>query len=233
MSEAKTVDEVTELITLWKKHNIGHVEFDFYCGGDSMGDTTLRIYDKKGKALHEDINFERENGSSWGEYKERILTLIEDKIYADVEFYVNSDGHYQGESGMVEMTFNEEESMFDCSKSSESEWSERETNNILLDLTKEEFEFINNYVESIIGGEGDFVDYNYKKDFIVDDKRQKLIDALTKKIDDITVNFEPDCINGELQDWFNFECGIDDNELFEDDKLVIEINNEITVFKEE
>ena len=146
MSEAKTVDEQTELITLWKKHNIGHVEFDFYCGGDSMGDTTLRIYDKKGQSLNDKIDFERENGSSWGEYKERILTLIEDKIYADVEFYVNSDGHYQGESGMVEMTFDEEESMFDCSKSSESEWSERETNNILVDLTKEEFEFINKYV---------------------------------------------------------------------------------------
>tara|TARA_R100000988_G_scaffold102556_1_gene78497 strand:+ start:5275 stop:5976 length:702 start_codon:yes stop_codon:yes gene_type:complete len=233
MSEVKKVDEQTELITLWKKHNIGHVEFDFYCGGDSMGDTELRIYDKKGQSLTENFTFERKNGS-WGEYEERIPTLIEDKIYADVEFYVNSDGHYQGESGMVEMTFNEEESMFDCSKSSESEWSERETNNILLDLTKEEFEFINNYVESLNGGEGDFVNFNYKKDFIVDDKRQKLIDDLTKKIDDITVNFEPDCINGELQDWFTFECGIDGNEVqFEDDKLVIEINNEITVFKEE
>ena len=232
MSEVKKVDEQTELITLWKKHNIGHVEFDFYCGGDSMGDTTLRIYDKKGKALHEDINFERENGSSWGAYEERILTLIEDKIYADVEFYVNSDGHYQGESGMVEMTFNEEESMFDCSKSSESEWSERETNNILVDITKEEFEFINKYVESIVGGEGDFTTYNYKKDFIIDDKRQKLIDDLTQKIDDITTEFEPDDINGELQDWFTYEGGVD-NELFEDDKLVIEINNEITVFKEE
>lgn len=232
MSEAKTVDKATELITLWKKHNIGHVEFDFYCGGDSMGDTTLRIYDKKGQSLTENFNFERENGS-WGEYEERILTLIEDKIYDDVEFYVNSDGHYQGESGMVEMTFNEEVSMFDCSKSSESEWSERETNYILLDLTKEEFEFINNYVESIVGGEGDWVSFNYKKDFIIDDKRQKLIDDLTKKIDDTTVNFEPHCINGELQDWFTFECGMNDNELFEDDKLVIEINNEITVFREE
>ncbi len=97
MSEAKTVDEQTELITLWKKHNIDHVEFDFYCGGDSMGDTTLRIYDKKGQSLNDKIDFERENGSSWGTYNERILTLIEDKIYADVEFYVNSDGHYQGE----------------------------------------------------------------------------------------------------------------------------------------
>jgi hypothetical protein len=233
MSEAKTVDEQTELITLWKKHNIDHVEFDFYCGGDSMGDTTLRIYDKKGQSLNDKIDFERENGSYWGVYNERILTLIEDKIYADVEFYVNSDGHYQGESGVVEMTFDEEESMFNCSKSSESEWSERETNNILLDLTKEEFEFINNYVESIVGGEGDFVDYNYKKDFIIDDKRQKLIDDLTQKIDDITVNFEPDCINGELQDWFTYEGGTDDNELFENDKLVITIHNEITVFKEE
>jgi hypothetical protein len=232
MSEAKTVDEQTELITLWKKHNIDHVEFDFYCGGDSMGDTTLRIYDKKGQSLNDKIDFERENGSSWGEYKERILTLIEDKIYADVEFYVNSDGHYQGESGMVEMTFDEEESMFDCSKSSESEWSERETNNILVDITKEEFEFINKYVESIVGGEGDFTTYNYKKDFIIDDKRQKLIDDLTQKIDDITTEFEPDDINGELQDWFTYEGGVD-NELFEDDKLVIEINNEITVFKEE
>ncbi len=58
-------------------------------------------------------------------------------------------------SGVVEMTFDEEESMFDCSKSSESEWSERETNNILVDITKEEFGFINNYVESVIGGADD------------------------------------------------------------------------------
>ena len=97
---------------------IDELETDFYCGGDSMGDTELRIYDKKEQSLHDDINFEREGGSSWGEYKERILTLIEDKIYADVEFYVNSDGHYQGESGVVEMTFDEEESIFNCSKSS-------------------------------------------------------------------------------------------------------------------
>tara|TARA_Y100000589_G_C27100463_1_gene607806 strand:- start:54 stop:752 length:699 start_codon:yes stop_codon:yes gene_type:complete len=232
MSEAKTVDKQTELITLWKKHNIGEVEFDFYCGGDSMGDTELRIYDKKGQSLTENFTFERENGS-WGAYEERILTLIEDKIYDDVEFYVNSDGHYQGESGIVEMTFDEEENIFNCSKSSESEWSESETNNILLDLTKEEFEFINNYVESIVGGEGDWVSFNYKKDFIIDDKRQKLIDDLTKKIDDITVNFEPDCINGELQDWFTFECGIGGNELLEDDKLVIEINNQVTIFRGE
>ena len=68
--------------------------------------------------------------------------------------------------------------------------------------------------------------------FIIDDKRQKLIDDLTQKIDDITTEFEPDDINGELQDWFTYEGGVD-NELFEDDKLVIEINNEITVFKEE
>ena len=136
-----------DIIKLWKKLGIQEVEFEFDCGGDSMGDTTLRIYDKKGQSLNDKIDFERENGSYWGVYNERILTLIEDKIYADVEFYVNSDGHYQGESGVVEMTFDEEESMFNCSKSSESEWSERETNNILVDNTKTQYEILINLYE--------------------------------------------------------------------------------------
>ena len=100
--------EMEEAVEIWKREGIDRVEFDFSCGGDSMNDTELRFY-KGNKEIEE----------TWG-----LEAYFDDEVYENVEFYENSDGHYQGESGTVTITLNEDEDEFDYEKSSTEEWLE-------------------------------------------------------------------------------------------------------------
>ena len=93
-----------EIIKLWKEKNIDHVDFNFSCGGDSMNDTEIQIYDKQGNEVE----------------CSEISDHIDSEVYNKVEFYVNSDGHYMGESGTVkvELVEDDEEPYLSYSKSS-------------------------------------------------------------------------------------------------------------------
>ena len=110
--------EVAEAIKLWKELRITNCTMNFYCGGDSMGDTSFVLSDENG-----DVDCQA------------LEDFFDDEVYRHVDFYVNSDGHYQGESGQVEIELNEDEDGFYYSKSSTSEWSETETNIIDIELS--------------------------------------------------------------------------------------------------
>ena len=62
------------IIEKWLELNIKRAEFEFYAGGDSMGDTNLMFYNEK----DEEVAFE---------YKDEIDQMV----YDNVEFYVNSN----------------------------------------------------------------------------------------------------------------------------------------------
>ena len=108
-----------EIIKIWKEKNIDHINFNFSCGGDSMNDTSIEIFDKEGELVQD------------GE----LESYFDDQTYKNVEFYVNSDGHYQGEFGVVEITLNDEEDDFEYSKSASSEWNETCDNEVEIELT--------------------------------------------------------------------------------------------------
>ena len=38
---------MAEIVKIWKENNVDRVEFQFSCGGDSMNDTSILIYDKE------------------------------------------------------------------------------------------------------------------------------------------------------------------------------------------
>lgn len=212
------MESVEKIIQLWKELEITHIDFEFTCGGDSMNDTTLVIHTK-------DETIENET----------ISTYFDHEVYNRVEFYVNSDGHYMGENGNVLIQLNDEGDEFWYSKSAQSEWCERMTSDVEVELTDEEVAFVKEFVRNINGGESEQANLNYKKDFIINDKRKELIDSIGSKVDDACGGFTPDIEgDGELSDWYSFttnEDDVTDNEItFRGNKMVVTLSNEYYVF---
>ena len=207
-----------EIIKLWNELNIDHINFNFTCGGDSMGDTDIEIFDKDGEII--------ENSD--------LHNYFDSDIYNRVDFYVNSDGHYIGESGYVEITLvdDDEESYFSYCKIAESEFSEHFTGIGVVTLTDEERTFIAEYVDNINGGDGGF-DINYKKDFILTDEYENLVKELKEKISDFTSDFYPEEAQGEPNDWVTYTTNEDGDDLVIDDNgLNLHITREYIVYSE-
>jgi len=209
-----------KIIQLWKELEITHIDFEFTCGGDSMNDTTLNIH--KGEEIIEN---------------DVIATYFDDMVYKRIDFYVNSDGHYMGESGNVLIELNDEEDDFNYMKSAQSEWCERMVSEVEVELTNEEVEFVKEFVRDINGGEGENANLNYKKDFIINEKRKELIDSIAEKVSNACDNFTPDIEGeGELNEWYSFttnEDDITDSEIaIKGNKLIVSVSNEYYVYSD-
>lgn len=190
----ENLDQHERIIKLWKENDIEYINFEFQCGGDSMNDTTLTIYNTKGKEV--------ENSE--------LETYFDDEVYREVNFYEASDGHYMGESGNVHIALNEDESGFEYSKESESEWCEHEDFTEEINLTDEEVEFIDKYVSDINGDiQEDTYNINYKVDFVQTDELVEVEEKLLKKVQDFFENYEPNLDN--MSDWHT--CQVFDHTL--------------------
>lgn len=206
------------IIKRWKELNLENAVLDFNCGGDSMGDTTWYLKNNEGV----DVN------------DEEIESWLNDEVYKQVEFYVNSDGHYQGEVGTVTVELENDET-FTFSKSSQSEWTENVQNDIFIELTNDEIDFINKNVSNINGSNDSDLVFNYKSDFIMTDKLEEVSNGLSKKIDDAVMDYRPDIDDeSELQDWYTFTTNGEGEELtIVDNELKIIIDNSFTEFRDE
>jgi hypothetical protein len=208
------MESVEKIIEIWNELQITHIDFEFTCGGDSMNDTTLVIH--KGNEVIEN---------------EAISTYFDHEVYNAVEFYVNSDGHYMGENGNVLIQMNDEGDGFDYMKSAQAEYCERITSEVEVELTDEEIEFVKEFVRDINGGDSENANLNYKKDFIINQKRKELIDSIGEKVADICGGFVPEIEGGgEVNDWYSFttnEDDITDSEItFKGNKLIVMVSNE-------
>jgi len=205
-----------EIVNLWKELNIDHVNFNFSCGGDSMNETDIEIFDKEGELVE----------------NQELVNYFDRVVYNRVDFYVNSDGHYMGESGTVEITLNEDEDDFYYSKNAQSEWSEHFTGQAIVTLTDEETAFVSEFVDNINGG-GDGFTINYKKDFIVTDSQEKLVAELEEKINKVAYDFEPENAQGEASDWITYTTNEDNEELtLEGNELTLSLSREYYVYTE-
>jgi hypothetical protein len=168
----------------WKKLGISRAEFNFSCGGDSMNETELHFYDENDNTIEVSSSFE---------------STIDDNVYRGVTFYEASDGHYMGESGVVHITLDEEDE-FEYVKEAQSEWCEDRSELIPVPITNEEKEFIDEFVISINKSrwDGDFI--NYKKDFILNDDKEKLIKSLIEKIENFSEKIYGLIEDGEIHD---------------------------------
>jgi len=172
----------------WKEHNVDRVEFIFICGGDSMEDTSIEIYDKNENIIE----------------VSEIADYIDEAVYNNVEFYEASDGVYMGEQGTVIITLSDDEDNFDYSKSSEEEWCENTPFTEKFVLTDEEVDFIDKYVSDINGSmaEDDY-NVNYKTDFIQTDELVELEEKLVEKIKNYFENYNPKLDN--MSDWHTLQ----------------------------
>ena len=209
-----------EIIKIWEEHEIIQVRFEFYCGGDSMGDTMFHFDTDTDEKLPSKVVSQLEG-------------YFDDEVYRNVEFYEASDGHYMGECGNVYIELNEKEDGFYYMKSSESEWNESVDNDIIIKLSDEETKFIKDNVSNINGGYDDRTNFNYSRDFIMTDKLEELINNLTERIDNTMESYVPEYYDGELQEWYQFSTDFNNKDFINSDgDLVIPISNNVTIFRE-
>ncbi len=211
------MDNIQEIIKLWKELGVEQVKFEFSCGGDSMNDTSITIEGKDGSEID---NVELRN-------------YFDDVVYKRVEFYEASDGHYQGEFGNVYITLSDDEDDFDYNKSSQSEWSERVESEVPVELTDEQMKFIKSKVLNI-NGDCDSLNVNYKNDCILSDKEEEFVDELENSLLDILRNYSPDTDEGEVGEWFTFTTNEEGEDIkFIGNSIVIQISNEVTIFRDD
>jgi hypothetical protein len=214
------MSELEKIISLWHEHKVSHIDYEFSCGGDSMNETTLNIIDVDENSV---------------ECKE-IEDYFDDKVYNNVEFYVNSDGHYMGESGNVIITLvteGEDEPYFSYSKSSSEEWCEREQFDEMIELSDEEIEYISLYVNNINTSWGDDVNFNYGSDFIKTDRHEELEVTIAEKLENFYNEYEPEVV-GELNESdMSFNTNEDENVIkIEGNKIQVTLYFESYVYKE-
>ena len=182
-----------EAIKIWKELGVAKASFEFNCGGDSMGDFSVSLEDEKGKSIE----------------SAELVNFFEDQTFKHVSFYENSDGHYIGESGTVDIELDEEddEPFFNYYKNAQSEYNEQIETVIEIELNKKQLKFINDSVGNINGGEDGFV-MNYKRDFIMTDEEEKIAKEIEEILQTKTSEFQPDT-GDEVQEWYSFTTNED------------------------
>ena len=207
-----------DIIKLWKELKVNYVNFEFTCGGDSMNDTSIQIYDNDGNEIQ----------------CTEISNYIDNEVYNEVEFYVNSDGHYQGESGNVEIRLSDDGENLEYSKCSQGEYSERVDTVCDVELDEKTIQFIKDKVLNI-NGDMDNMTLNYKTDCILTDEEEMIVDELERNLLDDLRNFQPEeQYQGELGEWFNFTTNEEGENLkIEGNYLCVNISIEMTVYSED
>jgi hypothetical protein len=229
MSKAVINETITEAVSEWKKLGIDNANMEFSCGGDSMSDYSFTFYTKNKSAVTgrpENIEVE----------SEELVVFFDRQIFDDVEFYVNSDGHYIGESGNVVINLNDDEDGFVYDKQSQSEWSESYEETIHIKLSKEEVEFVKNKILNINGGQDGDATFNYKIDCVITDEEEELIEVLGKRLENECETYEFQDVEGEEEDWFTWSTNqeVDDVIQFtEEDEMLVMVRRNFIQYKQD
>jgi hypothetical protein len=205
----KSVNE--QMIDKWKELNIKSCSMEFSCGGDSMNDYTFTFYTNDNKEVD----------------GEELTDYFETEVFNEVKFYEVSDGHYIGESGVVEIKLEEEddeEPYFSYYKDASSEWSDRFFGQMNVPLTDTELSFIKEKVLNMNGGDWGEPNINYKVDCIVTDEEEKMMNDLIQKICDESEDFEIEDASGEPEEGFRWTTNEDEDEIkFEGNSLKVQV----------
>lgn len=187
-----------DIIEKWKELKIVQGDFRFNCGGDSMGDTETWFENESGEEFQD---------SDLGSY-------FENEVYNHVQFYEASDGHYMGESGNVYITLNDEGDDFEYTKSAQSEWCERYSGEIECEVTEEEAKFLTEYIGAMSQTNWNGKQTDYKKDFILTDEHEQMIEGLHTKFEDSANEWQPEDMKGEfVEDSTTYNTAEDEGEV--------------------
>jgi hypothetical protein len=195
-----------QAIQIWNEKGITECVMEFNCGGDQMNDYTFTFHTNEGDVECEELN-----------------TYFDEEVYKNVEFYVNSDGHYMGEAGVVNITLEDGDDNFSYSKDAESEWNETFSEVAYFKLTEDYKKFIEDKVQSIVGGE-DGETINYKGDCILTDDEEQMTEDLLSELADFAGDLEMPEAEGEPSDWFRFTTNALEDD--DDDTMSVIITEE-------
>lgn len=184
--------EIKEAVAAFKKLRLKSITFDFSCGGDSMGDTTVIL------------NGLRKSDKESQEAKD-LKEFIDNTIYDNVTFYEASNGVYMGEAGTVEIKLNETKDDFEYDKSSEAEYNERHTESRMINMSPKMIKFIKDNVSRIEGDSDMEIDIIFKKDVFLSDEDEGVVSEIEELLRNEMDNFEPEEINEDLNDWRGLE----------------------------
>lgn len=202
-----------DLIEKWKEYKIAKAEFVFSAGGDSMGDVEMTFYDDKGAEV---------------EVSEDFSNAIDEEVYQNVEFYENSDGHYQGESGTVFIGLEDDELTY--TKDAISEYSNSYSDTVTLELTEEEYNYVDNHISDFANDEIDDVTFTYSKDFFITEEMEAIENSIKKKMLHLYENHEfettDDC--GDVGDWVT----VSDLDVSTENKIIFSINYQVTEYED-
>ena len=216
MSTKKVEVEVSQEVKLWKENKIEKCIMEFSCGGDNMNDYDFVFYNNKNKQVT----------------CEELKDYFDDVVFREVEFYVNSNGHYIGEFGEVRITLNDEDE-FEYEKSSKSEWSERYSEEIPIGITPEEIKFLKEKVANMNGGDGE-KNINYKIDCILTDEEEEMVDKLLESIDETCSKYEFLKSEGEPEDFYTWSTDEDGGRIeIKGDNLYVSVSRSFMIIKEE
>ncbi len=157
---------------------------------------------------------------------EELTDYFDSEVFNRIEFYECSDGHYIGESGVVEITLEGEgeDEGFEYYKDATSEWSERYFGQMNVPLTDTELSFIKEKVLNMNGGDWGEPNINYKVDCIVTDDEEKMMNDLIQKICDESEDFDIEDATGEPEEGYRWTTNEDENEIeFEGNSLKVQV----------
>jgi hypothetical protein len=166
----RKVKNIPQIIDEWLENKISKAEFEFSCGGDSMNDTQIYLYDEEGKTLKND----------------NIEYFIEDEVYGRIRFYDASDGHYLGEFGKVFIVLNENKTDFIFEKIASQEYNEQKSVTTVINLTDLEKSFLSENIKLITGTsetviENSLTNLIWKKDKILTKNDEDIINSIFNK----------------------------------------------------
>lgn len=212
--------EITKMIKLWKKFKIEKLSVTFSCGGDSMGDIDFNFFDVEGN-----------NIPTTSEDMETLYDYFSETLYDNVSFYENSDGHYQGESGTVEITYDDSEKAFIYDKCAMADFSEVFTGIMRVTLSSDEIEVLQKISDANSGdnwGEYELI-LNYKEDCIITDEEEELLNNLFERVNELSLLFEIEDTEGEFEeDSHVWETSIE----IENGELLVEVRDSYLVQQE-
>lgn len=215
--EVVKIETEQDAVQEWKRLGITSCTMQFSCGGDSMNDYSFEFCkDSVGKVESEELK-----------------DFFDNEVFKKVEFYENSDGHYIGEAGSVEIELNgtgeeDDEYFFSYSKTSQSEWNESFTETIVVKLTEEEINFIESKVLRIAGDLETDPFCVYKRDCILSKREMEIRDELGKKLNEIAEEHEFEEASGEKQDYYQWEINTEEMQANE-----LRITSSYVVYKDE
>lgn len=209
-----------QAIKEWQDLLLTKCEVKFHCGGDDMGDVEFSFYS---------------NGNLVTEVSQELQDYIENKMYNNVTFYQNSDGHYQGESGivLVGLETDDDEPYFVYSKSSQAEYNETWRCVTDVKLNDKQIQFIKKNVTQIFGGLDDSTQVVWKNDVILTESDEDILDEITTEVEIVGESEIPDC-EGDVNEWFAFNTSNDEGDemIIEGNILKLNVRRSITTYED-